>query len=268
MRKVLRQAADRRKKLIVLRRICLPVLCVYTALHLFATFLWVGPVTPMRSVWPGNTLEQYMVPMFRQSWSVFAPTPGGWEIDVSVRAKVTDDGNTRITDWVSASDAGNSRFTHNPFPPRTSRIPLTLGLDLYNSYYDLNKAQQNLITHNFPTEQGWQKKFSTNLVQLSDKDQKTGAKKALDYLVLEKRAIRYATQVAYAIWGEDVTQVQIYTAKQDVMYFYDRNNKYAERPAAEPIPVGWRPTIAVEEQDQELFADYFCSADTHPCQTR
>ncbi|RAD03741.1 hypothetical protein DN549_32710, partial [Burkholderia multivorans] len=65
--------------------------------------------------------------------------------------------------------------------------------------------------------------------KLSEYDDPDGA--VSSYLEDEEVATRYATQVALAVWGEDVQRVQYQAARQNVVPFAKRNDKDAERPA-------------------------------------
>lgn len=87
------------------------------------------------------------------------------------------------------------------------------------------------------------------------------------YLDSERISTAYATQVAVAIWGEDVQRVQYQVARQNVIPWAQRNNPHAERPDIQPVPVGWRAPIVEDQQSQEAFTDYFCSAPEEVCQT-
>src|SRR5690625_7741122 len=64
-----------RRRLGAVKRTVTLVAVLFTAFHVFATFLWIAPSSPLRAVVPGNALQSYMIPMFGQSWSVFAPEP-------------------------------------------------------------------------------------------------------------------------------------------------------------------------------------------------
>src|SRR5690625_8051402 len=61
-----------RRKLGAVKRTVTLAAVLFTAFHVFATFLWIAPSSALRDVVPGNALESYMIPMFGQSWSVFA----------------------------------------------------------------------------------------------------------------------------------------------------------------------------------------------------
>ena len=85
------------------------------------------------------------------------------------------------------------------------------------------------------------------------------------YLESEHLATAYATQVAKAIWGDDVQRVQYQAARQNVVPFAERNDKGAERPNIQPVPVGWRALVVEEHQSQEEFTKYFCASDEVRC---
>lgn len=59
----------------VVKRVLMVVAMLLTAFHLLASFLWIAPSSTARQVIPGNLLSEYMIPLWGQSWSVFAPEP-------------------------------------------------------------------------------------------------------------------------------------------------------------------------------------------------
>src|SRR5699024_61154 len=67
----------------------------------------------------------------------------------------------------------------------------------------------------------------------------------------------YATQVAYAMWGKNVQQVQYIVSRQNVIPFEERNDPEAERPEVQSAPTGWRATITEPGQSQQRFAEIF-----------
>ncbi|WP_256999506.1 DUF5819 family protein, partial [Microbacterium sp. SZ1] len=49
--------------------------CLLTLWHVGASFLWIAPYSALREIPTQEVLAGYMLPMFGQSWSVFAPEP-------------------------------------------------------------------------------------------------------------------------------------------------------------------------------------------------
>lgn len=85
---------------------------LFTAWHVFAWFLWIAPVSPLREVVPGKLLTQYMIPFFGQSWSVFAPEPINGDNRMLVRAVVRENGADKTTEWVNVTDVETQLMTN------------------------------------------------------------------------------------------------------------------------------------------------------------
>ena len=102
------------------------VALLLTAWHIFASFLWIAPAGPARNLVPGDLLRSYMLPLYGQSWSVFAPEPVNGDHRLEVRAVVMRDGVEEVTDWVSPTDVELSLSRHNLFPPRAANSGLNV----------------------------------------------------------------------------------------------------------------------------------------------
>src|SRR5690625_2115613 len=76
-----------RRRLGAVKRTVTLVAVLFTAFHVFATFLCIAPSSPLRDVVPGNALQSYMIPMFGQSWSVFAPEPINGDYRLQIRSE-------------------------------------------------------------------------------------------------------------------------------------------------------------------------------------
>src|SRR5699024_11883296 len=113
------QPLPRRKLFEVNRTVTLSSV-LFTAFHVFATFLCIAPYAALREVVPVNALQNYMIPMFVQIWSVFAPEPINGDYRLQIRAVVTTDGEAHETEWVDATAAELTMHMHNLFPPRAA----------------------------------------------------------------------------------------------------------------------------------------------------
>ncbi|GAA4512602.1 DUF5819 family protein [Brevibacterium yomogidense] len=234
------------------------VALVLTAWHLLASFLWIAPAGPAREVVPGETLRNYMLPLYGQSWSVFAPAPVNGDHHLDVRAVVERDGAEEVTDWVRATDVELSLSRHNLFPPRAASLGLNVAAGHKRTYDQLNDDHEVVVDLNY-FKDDWQPRLEENLKSYDGED-------AVDaYLQAEETATAYATQVAYAVWGEDVIRVQFQTTRQNVIPFDDRNEPNAEEPPLQVVSTGWRGLIERDGQSREQFANYFCSAPEDVC---
>ncbi|MGI6879938.1 DUF5819 family protein [Microbacterium sp. gxy059] len=243
-----------------LRRIVLVVLSLLTAWHIFATFLWVAPDSHLRDIVPGEkTLSGYMLPMFGQGWSVFAPSPVNGDYRVEVRAAYEDEtGEVVETDWVDATAVERSRAHHHLAPSRSAKLSIVYGQRLYKAYGDLDDAQKEIVGYNY-FKDDWETR-QRDALEGDDKE-------ASGYIRDERRVIAYATQVAYAVWGEqDFSRVQVRVSRQAIVPFDERDNPDYERKDPIVRDIGWRAPVEREGQSRDDFASYFCSAPLEVCE--
>lgn len=245
----------------VVKRVLMVVAMLLTAFHLLASFLWIAPSSTARQVIPGNLLSEYMIPLWGQSWSVFAPEPINGDYYFDVRAVVkTDGGGEEVTDWVRATDVELDHSTYRPFPPRSAGLGIGVASDIKGSWGDLPNDQKAIVKLDYFKGDDSVDRLTTKLKEYEDPDGAVGG-----YLESEHLATAYATQVAKAIWGEDVQRVQYQAARQNVVPFAQRNDDDAERPNIQPVPVGWRALVSEPNQSDEEFAKYFCASDEVRC---
>lgn len=233
------------------------VALVMTAWHVAASFLWIAPAGPARDAVPGDALRSYMLPLYGQSWSVFAPAPINGDHRLDIRAVVVENGEERVTDWVRATDVEISLSRHNLFPPRAANLAINVSSAHQSAYDDLNDDHEAVVAVDYVQDE-WQPRLEEDLE--SDDDG------AVDpYLEAEEELTAYATQVAYAVWGENVARVQFQTTRQNVVPFAERNEPDAQKPPLQVVNTGWRGLIERDDQSREQFAYYFCSAPEDVC---
>lgn len=250
-------ATTRRKRPLWIR-ICMVVALALTAWHLLASVLWIAPAGPARDAVPDDALRNYMLPMYGQSWSVFAPAPINGDHRLDIRAVVVENGEERVTDWVRATDVEISLSRHNLFPPRAANLAINVSSAHKSAYDDLNDDHEAVVALDYVQDE-WQPRLEEDLE--SDDDEG-----AVDpYLEAEEELTAYATQVAYAVWGENVARVQFQTTRQNVVPFAERNEPDAQKPPLQVVNTGWRGLIERDDQSREQFADYFCSAPEDVC---
>lgn len=226
--------------------------------HVFASFLWIGPVTALRDLVPGNLLTRYMIPWFGQSWSVFAPAPINGEYRFEVRALLADaDGTETVTEWISVTDAETSMSHHNLFPPRAANMSIGQASSMKGAWDKLTPAQQEIAELNYFNGDDWLGRMQ---IAMNESNNSQNAGDVAAYIVQERRSDAYATQVAKAVWGEDVQQVQYQASRQNIIPFAERHDSDAERPAVQRAVTGWRGTIVMPGQSEDAFADVFLPA--------
>ncbi|MGO2658594.1 DUF5819 family protein [Mycetocola reblochoni] len=233
----------------VLTRVVLYALVVLTAWHVFASFLWIAPRAPLREVVPGTALSSYMLPLFGQSWSVFAPEPINGDYRLDVRAVA--DGET--TDWVSATDVEVSMIRSTLTPPRGGIQAIDVSSRFKGAWDKLDEAGKEVAALNYYKDD-WETRMAAELEGHATEDEVAA------YLAQERRTTAYASQVAYAIWGDGVEQVQFRSSRQNIIPFAERNDPDAVRPEAQNAATGWRGPVVEEGQSSDSFRDVFLRA--------
>lgn len=237
------------------------VCVLLTAWHIFATFLWVAPSNEIRKIVPDNALRNYMMPMFGQSWSVFAPKPVDGDYSFEVRASIVDDaGEERTTAWIDPVKREMDMIHHNLFPPRAALAGDRLSSVYQNSWRKLNDNQQESVELSYFKGDDWTQRMTNRLNSQITKNSSNSKNRTADFLVAEKQASAYATQVAKAVWGdEEITRIQFRAGRQGVIPFSQRNDENAKRPKPVTIESGWRGMTVMDGQSQENFAEVFNS---------
>lgn len=237
------------------------VLCVLlTGWHIFATFLWIAPANGLREIVPGKVLSNYMLPLFGQSWSVFAPEPINGNITIKVRAAVGDKGNAMITEWVDASAAELDMAHHNLFPPRAAILGVQQGTEYKSAFDKLGKEQQKIVANGYFIGDDWLRRLEADLtssISGNDAARQASGKNVRAFISQEERTAAYATQVALAVWGAEVKSIQISVSRQNITPFKDRHNASA---APEPVRVvasGWRGLHSFAGQNSGHFTEIF-----------
>ncbi|MBO9625538.1 MAG: hypothetical protein J7484_04090 [Microbacterium sp.] len=227
--------------------------CLFTLWHVFASFLWIAPYSALREIPTQDVLSGYMLPMFGQSWSVFAPEPINGDYHFNVRAVIEQDGEEIETGWVSATDVELSMIRYNLFPPRAGIQSSEVASGQMNAYNKLDADQQAVAALDFAKDDGeaW---MTRTFDELEGGDRPS----AEAYIAKDHLATAYATQVAYAIWGADaVIRVQYRVSRQNVVPYAQRNDPDAQRPEPTFSTTGWRLPIEEEGQSREDFAATF-----------
>ncbi|MCS4276290.1 hypothetical protein M2390_001472 [Mycetocola sp. BIGb0189] len=232
-------------------RIVTVVALLFTGWHVLASFLWIAPPTPLRDVVPGNALTSYMIPMFGQSWSVFAPEPINGDYKFEVRAWTSKDGGEpELHDWVDATAVELSMIRNNLFPPRAGIQTSELASTVKGRYDALTDEQRKVVALGYF-------KGDDSEARMSEALGGGGQNVAVNnYLFADRMARAYATQVATALWGTP-DRVQFRVSRTNVIPFAERNNPDAKRPAAQIADIGWRADLTKEGQSDQAFGDIF-----------
>jgi len=123
---------------------------VTVLLHTLVIATWVGPSTPVRTAVDDDRLRSYVLPVFEQSWMIFAPTPRRVAVNLQIRFEYVDPASDEpvITDWVDLVDGEDALIAGNPFPPRMSLAARRVANTLNAAMGDLNDAQLAAVAGN------------------------------------------------------------------------------------------------------------------------
>ncbi|NYD25788.1 DUF5819 family protein [Leucobacter aridicollis] len=224
---------------------------LFVAWHIFASFLWIAPPSPLREVVPAKMLSGYMLPMFGQSWSVFAPEPINGDYRIKVRAVTNASGEEQVTEWVDATEVELSMIQYNLFPPRAGLGAYEVASQLKGSFDKLTDDHRVIAGLNY-FDEDWQSR-------LEQKMKGYGQPELVDaYVKAEAQALAYSSQVAFAMWGqENVVRVQYQVTRQNIVPFAKRHDPEAERPPVQHVTTGWRGTVVRDGQNSAAFEDVF-----------
>lgn len=239
-------------------RVIALVCTLLTAWHIFATFLWVAPNSALREAVPGNVLKTYMSTTFNQNWSVFAPKPIDSDSSFWVRAVVEGPDGAARTEWVETVRREMDLIHHNPFPARAAVASHQLASKYRSAFNGLSKKQKDMVGHHYYKGVDWTERLGE---AFNDAASELGGSKSrtATFLAMEERAGAYATQVARAMWGENVRSIQYRVGRQGMIPFNRRNDPDAERPEPTCISTGWRGTTLMPGQNEEKFSEIFLS---------
>jgi hypothetical protein len=175
--------------------------------------------------------------------------------EVLVRADVRDPdtGEFETTEWVSATRLEWKLVEANPFPPRSTRLSANLYRRLSSAWYDLNVEQRDVVADDFFTIDDDWAQLKDALEQQTDDD--VSASDIDEMAHLDQVATAYATQVAIAIWGVDLSSVQVEIRRTPVPRWDDRFEDF-DPDSSFVRTFGWRPLFTFDGQDDTAFADY------------
>lgn len=230
------------------------VAVLLAAWHIFASFLWIAPPSPLRQVVPGTALTNYMIPFFGQSWSVFAPEPINGDYTLLVRAKVDKDGKQETTDWVNATKVEISMIHYNLFPPRAGIQSTELASEFKGNWDALTADHKVIVKLGYFNGTDWRNRLDAKLKSYPS------ANLVPAYMGSEYMITAYSTQVAKAVWGDKVSQVQFQVYRQNVTPFENRNTPGQEPQPKQIADVGWRGLITAPGQSDEDFSSVFKAA--------
>ncbi|WP_228282702.1 HTTM domain-containing protein [Brevibacterium atlanticum] len=115
------------------------------------------------------------------------------------RAVVKISSGEEVTGWMRATDVELDHSTDKPFPPRSAGLGIGVASDLKGSWDDQPEDQKAIVKLDSFRGGDSVDRLTTKLREYEDPDGAVGG-----YLDSEHVATAYATQVARAVWGDDV----------------------------------------------------------------
>lgn len=228
-------------------------------LHTGIIATWVGPQTPVRMAVGNEALRAYVVPVFEQSWMIFAPTPRRVAVNLEVRAEYIDPatGQPVITDWFDLVDLEDALIEGNPFPPRMSLASRRVANTLNAVMDDLNETQIELVAENYLTTPV--DVLGNRMVDVGDDSVPAGT--VGRYVTYEAAAVRLASLYYTVILEEaELTYVQFRTGSRYVPTWEPGAPRGIDDAEVTWRDYGWRPATPLSSDEVDSFVSYIDAA--------
>lgn len=223
------------------------------AVHAVLIAIWVAPNNLARQEIGADRLGDYVLPMFDQTWRVFAPE-ADYQYDLfDVRALVEDEnGELRETEWaeVTAREVAPA-VLHNPFPSRTALMSTRLAGHVQQTFDDLSTTQQRIVG-----EAGQDVGLAELERRLLDAATDDAERRAVaPYIRTETATERFLSGVTGVVWGERAVALQFRKYSLTVPNY---TSDVAERQVRSTYAFhsNWRPVTHPAGEAERAFADY------------
>lgn len=235
-------------------RILTIAVCLLLGWHFLATYTWNAAPNAVRAAIGQETLQAWMIPMFGQSWAVFAPNPGSVNQSLEVRAVV--DGGER-TEWYSLTDRSARKDVQgHPIPSRMYLNDFILANRYYDAALEIPVEVRDLAGKELAGDAWWNELESTMLdasgVEVDDR--------ISEFVLYERAVLGLVTEAAVALWGEDVSMVQVRVVKTPVVPFSQRGTDFETEVTS--FTDGWRSPLRVGAIDTGVFTRMFAEGGT------
>lgn len=237
------------------RRTVVWVLVAVGLVHSALVMLWIMPVNPLRDAVGQERLSSYVYPYFDQSWSVFAPTPRRGGENVVIRAYLGDvdakDGKT--TGWYDITTHEDEKIEHLVNPSRIHSATRRLGGNTNAVLPSFNDRQKALLGGNYvKTDVSVLQK---RLAALNERGP-AGDADIATLMRQDRMLTRFASLYARALWGDEVSMVQVRVGNRKVPNYAFRNTTdFADVPFSY-VTFGWRAAWKGSADAQDAFDGY------------
>lgn len=221
--------------------------------HAAAIALWVGPDNLLRRQIGFERLRSYVLPLFDQNWSVFAPEADFGNELFSIRATVRSGGGSTVqTSWVPVTAAEIvPAVRHHPFPSRTVAITNRLANEHVKVWGALSQAQKTVVGSSAADVTLAQ--LRQKVIGLATNDVERAA--AVNYLKVETASEYFLTGIARGIWGDRLVSFQIFRS-QLLIPNYETWKGARQIASGETFTSNWRPPVALSRDDLPVFRAY------------
>lgn len=232
-------------------RLALWVVLVVVLVHSGIVALWVAPNNLLRQSVGASHVRDYILPMWDQAWSVFAPEADSEYARFQVRALVKDGSGERSTAWtaVTAREVlGSVRY--HPFPARTALLTTRLAGHVKEYYDDLNPAQKQIVAdadRDVPVAE-----LRSRLLAAATNDDERN--RVRPFMRAETGAERFLSGVATALWGDDVVAIQFRKDKVVASRYTAGGQRQVE--TAYQFYSNWRPPQELTDSERRAYRDY------------
>lgn len=234
-------------------RLAVWLVLAVVVVHSAAVALWVGPDSLMRDKIGVDRLKSYILPMFDQSWSVFAPEADfGYEL-FEIRGTLSGpDGKTTVTPWVKVTRREVAPgMVHHPFPSRSVLMSTRLATDHVGVFRRLTPAQQAVVARatssvSLPQLRTQLEKAATNPLEKTRADEYMGIETSVEY---------FLSGVADGIWGRRLQAVQFRRNRILVTNYVDQQGRRTVETGYLFLS-NWRPVHALSGSDRTAFTSY------------
>lgn len=221
--------------------------------HSAAIALAVTPWNIMRQVVGTDRLSSYVLPLWDQSWSVFAPDADYRTDRIEIRALLRGvDTSTYQSDWVPiTSREVVASVRHHPFPSRTALITNRLAGRVFKAYGKLTPAQKKA----FGAADTAVDLDALRMVLLASATSDKERAAATDFLEHEQSVEYFLSGIADAIWGDRLVGVQY---RRYVVEVPSYSRPHDHRQVARGIDMysNVRPVHALSSADRTAYAAY------------
>lgn len=221
--------------------------------HSAAIALWVSPNNLLKDRVGYDRLRSYVVPLFDQAWSVFAPEADNgyhlFEIRGTLRSA---DGTETQSSWikVTAREVG-PQLRYHPFPARTLLITDRLASDQLRLFTSLSEKQKEVVHVSgvgvTTALQG--ERLIAAAINGAEREN------ARAYTRTELAVEGFLSGIARAVWGAEVVAVQ-YRQNEVFVPTYQRSHGSEQVTSGYQFVSNVRPLAHLDDADRSAFGRY------------